>query len=97
MVVARFQTHVGGASLSLLSGLPEGMGFGMRTAEFLVPALRHHHPILHQDAPHHRVGMDTSPTLPTQVDGSGQVFTISRGQMCIHGFQKVIRRAREPK
>lgn len=56
VMVARFETHVGGRTARVVAGPGQRIGLGMRPTGATVMALRQHHAVFHQHAADARIG-----------------------------------------
>jgi len=94
VVVAGFERDVGRGPLHVIPDRVERGDLCVRAPEPGVPALGQHLTVTDQNAPDHGIGVDRSPTAPSQVYRPLQPVEVVRGGL---GHQKVRRTARVPK
>ena len=70
-MAAGLKRDVESGSLKITVGIRDGVHFGMRLAEMLVPAFTHDLIIQSDDAAHHRVGFNTSLASLGELQGAG--------------------------
>ena len=78
MMAAGLERDVESGSLKIAVGIRDGVHFGMRLAEMLVPAFTHDLIIQSDDAAHHGVGFNTSLASLGEFQGVGHHRYIDR-------------------
>ncbi|MNZ17161.1 hypothetical protein D3C78_341470 [compost metagenome] len=94
MVAARLERHVGTGAAGTLTGLAQGMHFGMWFTGAHMPALTHHFAVTDDHTTHARVGVSGVDTLAGKLQGTGHVMGVEDRGLARHAHSLAGSRAR---